>query len=76
MIIDATFILDKMNHCTWEKVPIDEVAKIFSNYLAELWKVHPYRDDDVIIRTKLEKPSKIKGLARPFPILCKLKKLT
>ena len=25
--------------------------------------IHPFQDDDVIIRTKLEKPSKIKGLA-------------
>ena len=25
--------------------------------------LHPFRDDHVIIRTKLEKPSKIKGLA-------------
>ena len=26
-------------------------------------RIHPFQDDDVIIRTKLEKPSKIKGLA-------------
>ena len=25
--------------------------------------IHPFADDDVIIRTKLEKPSKVKGLA-------------
>ena len=25
--------------------------------------IHPFTDDHVIIRTKLEKPSKIKGLA-------------
>lgn len=39
---DATFVLDKMNHYAWEKVSIEEVAEIFSKYLAELWKVHPY----------------------------------
>lgn len=44
IVKDAAFILDQMNHCTWEKVPIDEVAKIFAEYLAELWKVHPYRE--------------------------------
>ena len=33
-----------MNQCTWEKASIDEVAEIFSKYLAELWKVHPYRE--------------------------------
>lgn len=26
-------------------------------------KIHPFQDDHVIIRTKLDKPSKIKGLA-------------
>lgn len=35
-------------------------------YAAELHRrfveIHPYKDADVIIRTKLEKPSKIKGL--------------
>lgn len=30
---------------------------------AEFVRIHPFIDDDVIIRTKLEKPSKIKGLA-------------
>ena len=44
IIKDATYVLDKMNHYTWEKAPIDEVAKMISEYLAELWKVHPYRE--------------------------------
>ena len=44
IVNDATSALDKMNHCSWEKVSIDEVAEIFSKYLAELWKVHPYRE--------------------------------
>ena len=44
IVKDATYVLDKMNHYTWEKAPIDEVAKMFSKYLAELWKVHPYRE--------------------------------
>lgn len=35
-----------------------ELAK----FHAEYEKIHPFQDD-VIIRTKLEKPSKIKGLA-------------
>ena len=29
----------------------------------QLVTIHPFEDDHVIIRTKLEKPSKIKGLA-------------
>lgn len=68
IVKDATYVLDKMNHYTWEKASIDEVAKIFSEYLAELWKVHPYRDDGVIIGTRLEKPSKINGFALLSPI--------
>lgn len=44
IVKDVTYVLDKMNHYTWEKAPIDEVAKMFSKYLAELWKVHPYRE--------------------------------
>ncbi len=34
-----------------------------SDFLLALWSIHPFRDDHVIIRTKLEKPSKINGLA-------------
>ena len=41
---DATFVLNKMNQYAWEKASLEEVAKIFSQYLAELWKVHPYRE--------------------------------
>ncbi len=29
IVKDATFILDKMNHYTWERASIDEVAVIF-----------------------------------------------
>lgn len=41
---DVVYILDKMNQYAWEKASVEEVAKIFSKYLAELWKVHPYRE--------------------------------
>lgn len=41
---DATFVLNKMNQYTWEKATLEEVAKMFSQYLAELWKVRPYRE--------------------------------
>ncbi|MDE7313931.1 MAG: Fic family protein [Eubacterium sp.] len=33
-----------MNQYAWEKATLEEVAKMFSQYLAELWKVHPYRE--------------------------------
>ena len=67
IIKDATYVLDKMNHYTWEKASLDEVAEIFSKYLAELWKVHPYRDAHAIIGTRLEKPSKFNGFALLSP---------
>lgn len=41
---DATFVLDKMNQYAWEKASLEKVAIKFSRYLAELWKVHPYRE--------------------------------
>lgn len=41
---DAVYVLEKMNQYTWENASIGEVAEIFSKYLAELWKVHPYRE--------------------------------
>ena len=45
IIKDAAYVLDRMNHYTWEKASLDEAAEIFLKYLAELWKVHPYRED-------------------------------
>lgn len=44
IVKDAKFVLNKMNHYPWENSSIDEVAEIFSKYLADLWKVHPYRE--------------------------------
>ena len=45
IIKDAAYVLDRMNRYTWEKASLDEAAEIFLKYLAELWKVHPYRED-------------------------------
>lgn len=45
-----------------EKMPQTTFDEIVAKYV-EMNVAHPFRDDDVIIRTKLEKPSKIKGLA-------------
>lgn len=41
---DAAFVLGEMNDYQWDKDSIEAVAVIFSKYLAELWKVHPYRE--------------------------------
>jgi len=40
-----------------------EFIKVFAENYGDLNALHPFRDDHVIIRTKLEKPSKINGLA-------------
>lgn len=33
-----------MNAYHWDKASIEEAAVVFSKYLSELWKVHPYRE--------------------------------
>ena len=45
-----------------DDMPQSNFDEIIEKYV-EMNVAHPFRDDDVIIRTKLEKPSKIKGLA-------------
>ena len=34
----------EMNNIKWESMNIKEGSKEFSDYMAKLWKVHPYRD--------------------------------
>ena len=41
----------------------EEMSRRLAYYLGEINMIHPFRDDHVIIRTKLEKHSKINGLA-------------
>ena len=45
-----------------DKMPQSTFEEIVEKYV-EMNVAHPFRDDHVIIRTKLEKPSKINGLA-------------
>lgn len=45
-----------------DKMPQSTFDEIVEKYV-EMNVAHPFRDDDVIIRIKLAKPSKIKGLA-------------
>lgn len=45
-----------------EKMPQSTFDEIIEKYV-EMNIAHPFRDDHVIMRTKLEKPSKINGLA-------------
>lgn len=41
---DVTFVLDKMKHYDWGNATIEDVVEIFSEYLARLWKIHPFRE--------------------------------
>lgn len=41
---DVNAILQEMNRYSWECKSLDMVAKMFSGYMALLWKVHPYRE--------------------------------
>lgn len=44
IVKDAAAVLDKMNHYVWQMASDENVVELFSKYLAELWKVHPYRE--------------------------------
>ncbi|HBC96860.1 MAG TPA: hypothetical protein DC034_08720 [Clostridium sp.] len=37
-------ILSKMKHIQWNKLDVKQKAVVFSRYMADLWKVHPFRE--------------------------------
>ena len=41
---DIEHTIGKMNKIEWDTMVIKERAKKFSDYMAKLWKIHPYRD--------------------------------
>ena len=41
---DVTNILDDMNKFLWKALSVAEASRIFSEYFAKLWRVHPYRE--------------------------------
>lgn len=41
---DAKAALKKMNSFRWEDASYKETARKFSDYMAELWKSHPFRE--------------------------------
>lgn len=41
---EADIILSKMNSIQWEKLSLDQKVIEFSNCMADLWKVHPFRE--------------------------------
>lgn len=36
--------LDKFNSTDWSSLSLDQKTSIFTKYLSELWKIHPFRD--------------------------------
>lgn len=41
---EAQAILLDMNHFGWKQADFDDVVKNFSDFMAKLWKVHPFRE--------------------------------
>jgi len=41
---EATTVLQRLNTTNWNKMSLDEQAKALSTGLADLWKVHPFRE--------------------------------
>lgn len=41
---NAGMILADMKKVDWEDLPIEQRAAEFSKYMADLWKVHPFRE--------------------------------
>ena len=42
--IKASFVLSKMQEVDWEKFSLNEKAESLSKYMADLWKVHIFRE--------------------------------
>lgn len=41
---DAEWILKNANNYRWEQASFEDIVETFSNFIAELWKVHPFRE--------------------------------
>ena len=48
---------------SYKNLSMEEIIHHLAIFVSRLWQIHVFGDDHVIIRTKLEKPSKINGLA-------------
>lgn len=44
IVKDAESILKRANRFEWKQVSFEDVVITFSNFMAELWKVHPFRE--------------------------------
>lgn len=41
---DIVFILSKVKSINWNELNIDATSNLFSRFIADLWKVHPFRE--------------------------------
>ena len=41
---DSSIILTNMKKVSWQSLSLDQKAAEFSRYMADLWKVHPFRE--------------------------------
>ncbi len=48
---------------SYEGLSVEALVKHLAKFASDIWQIHPFCDADVIIRTRLEKPSKINGFA-------------
>ncbi len=44
IVKELTKCLNKINSIKWESLSLDEKSKVFTECLAELWLIHPFRD--------------------------------
>lgn len=44
IVKDAEYVLDEMNRYDWQNASFENVVRRFSDYMAKLWRVHPYRE--------------------------------
>lgn len=41
---ESSIILSELNNVDWDKLSLDKKSVELSNYMADLWKVHPFRE--------------------------------
>lgn len=44
IVKDAEYVLDEMNSYDWQNASFENVVRRFGDYMAKLWRVHPYRE--------------------------------
>ena len=53
---------------SYNGLSMEEIIGHLSKFTCDIWQIHPFCGTDVIIGTRLEKPSKVNGFALLSPI--------